>query len=82
MKRDRLFDVAPRVRRVSTTMALVPWPSGACPLCGCALSSVTVDEAVLFRHAGHGATQRTSVDFCAGCGWRVVSQVQEVRPDA
>ena len=79
VKRDRLFDVPKRVRRVGNTTALVPWAPGVCPMCGGRSMTMDVDEATLFRHAGHGATRRTTVDYRA-CRFRVVRQVQEVRP--
>ena len=84
---DRLFEIDRTPRRKSTTTALVPTSSGVCPECGSQMERRTIDEAVLFRAAGYGATRRTVVDYCTGdriydevCRWSLVRSVQEVRP--
>lgn len=91
--RQRLFDVGPTPRRLAST-ELVPVDTASCPQCGSSLKRVTMEEPVLFRHGGHGATRRTVTDHCTNddpdyfltgggteaCRWSLVRSVQEVRP--
>ena len=58
---------------------MIPILAGLCPLCGQSLDQYVAEQPALFVHGGHGATERTRVQFCA-CGWTVRSEVSEVRP--
>lgn len=60
-------------------MTLIPILAGLCPTCGAELAEFVVDQPALFVHGGHGATERSRVQFCA-CGWQVRCEVSEVRP--
>lgn len=78
MTRDRLFDVEAK-ERWSGSCALVVVPPDACPSCGGALDTETVDQRPLLRHGGYGAAKRTTVRHCP-CGWRMQSEHGEVKP--
>lgn len=59
---------------------LIPILAGLCPTCLTPLDQFTADQPALFVHGGHGATERTRVQYCSACGWQVRSEVSEVRP--
>lgn len=61
-------------------MSLVPLVAGLCPSCGEVLEQFVSEQPALFVHGGYGATERTRMQRCPGCGWEVRSEVSEVRP--
>lgn len=74
-----LLDVGPR-RRWTGSRALVALPRDRCPHCHQGLDVITFTQPALFRHGGHGAHHTSTVRACP-CGWRLVAQTQETRPD-
>lgn len=75
-------DLRPRRKRWTGSKALVPLSPHRCPACGYALDSAGVGQLALFFHGGYGATQVTTRRYCHGCGWSLVSSVDEVNPRA
>lgn len=67
-------------RRHDGPSAIVHVPSGRCPGCGEATRSRTTEQGALFRHGGFGATERQVVRSCR-CGWSIVAETSEIRPD-
>lgn len=51
-----------------------------CPDCDTTLDDVTVEQPALFVHGGYGATTRTVLTRCPGCGWSLQRERSEVRP--
>lgn len=78
-----LFDLAP-VPRWAGSRALVPLDPAGCPSCAGLVTTVTVDEAPLFRHGGYGAVRRTTSRLCVAalargrCRWGLTVDVTEV----
>jgi len=79
VKRPRLFEPDPKAARPTSSGELVPIDTDRCPVCGMTLERVTIEEAMLFRHGGYGATRRTVRDACR-CGWAIVREITEIRP--
>lgn len=79
---EHLIDDEPRParQRWRGSRALVHVPLHACPSCGSAYRAEEVAQPALVRHGGYGGTTRTTTLRCP-CGWSLVSQVHEVRPD-
>ena len=61
-------------------MSLLPILAGLCPDCHEPLDQFIAEQPALFIHGGHGATERTRVQYCQLCGWTLRSEVTEVRP--
>lgn len=61
-------------------MMLESVASESCPNCGGTLEQYAVDQDALFVHGGYGATSRTVVAHCPGCGWYLQRELSEVRP--
>jgi hypothetical protein len=64
----------------SGTVTLVPCDPATCPTCQAALRHGHWEQPALLRHGGHGATQRTTVRWCANCTWVLISEIREARP--
>jgi hypothetical protein len=83
-----LFPLAPKPRWTGSR-ALVPLDPAACPSCAGMVTTVTVAEPPLFRHAGYGGVRETTSRVCVAslrrasrCGWGVTTRVSEVNPRA
>lgn len=61
--------------------ALEPVARDRCPQCLGSLRSTCTTEMALFRHGGYGAWRETTVVSCERCGWSLVAEVSEIRPD-
>lgn len=59
---------------------LIALPRDRCPVDQLPLVISSVAQPALFRHGGYGATWTTTYRSCR-CGWRLVAQGQETRPD-
>ena len=59
-----------------------PLTANVCPDCFGDLHRVVLEEMALFRHGGHGATRKTTTDYCKDkdCGWVFEREVSEVKP--
>lgn len=78
-----LFD-APLLPRREGSRAVEKIDLTRCPCCGLRTERIVMEEPVLFRHGGYGATRRTVTMVCAApverCRWSLVVDVTEVRP--
>lgn len=78
----RLFDVAPKAKRVGTTTALVALDPDVCPSCGGAVICTTLAQGALVRHGGYGATTEVVTAHCDSrrCRWSMQRRRGEVSP--
>jgi hypothetical protein len=81
-----LFPLAPKPRWTGSR-ALVPLDPAACPSCAGMVTTVTVAEPPLFRHAGYGGVRETTSRVCvaslrreSGCRWGMTAVVTEANP--
>ena len=75
---ETLFDTARRTW--AGGRYVVALPRDRCPVDQLPLVVSSVAQPALFRHGGYGATWTTTYRSCR-CGWRLVAQGQETRPD-
>lgn len=59
--------------------ALVLVGTRLCPACRLPTRSYRLEQPALFRHAGFGATIRSTIRWCL-CGWALLVDSTEVRP--
>lgn len=61
-------------------MTLVPLSHSGCPDCDGIVVTQVIMEPALFIHGGYGATRKTTVSICFGCGYSHVGEISEVSP--
>lgn len=61
-------------------MALVPLAPELCPDCGLELVHYETRQPALFAHGAYGATDKTVLVMCAGCGYGRQRERSEINP--
>lgn len=63
-------------------MTLSTVDNSRCPNCATPLVERTTKQPALFLHGGYGATEMVVVAHCEICGFQLMRERSEVRPEA